>query len=371
MAVAAQCLRCPIVARPSIAQQRITKVNNLGGGARGFGIGGAPTSISRRYHGLGRVLVFARVSNKSEVLPSASADDQSPPPLVGEDSAVFELQSQKLSSWLYFTAILAAVTVVLYFAWLDPTTGYGTAYVDWLSTLTNNSPELVITAMLAIFALVHSGLASFRDRGEQLIGERAYRVVFAGLSLPLAVSAVVYFINHRYEGAQLWHVQDVPGVHQLVWLLSFTSFFFLYPSTFNLLEVAAVDKPKLHMWETGIMRITRHPQMVGQFMWCFAHTLWIGSSFTLTTSIGLLAHHLFGVWNGDRRLSLRYGDAFETVKQRTSVVPFVAIAQGRQKLPRDFYKEFLRLPYLIITALTLGAYFSHPLLRLGSSSLHW
>jgi len=71
----------------------------------------------------------------------------------------------------------------------------------------------------------------------------------------------VYFINHRYDGVQLWQVQSVPGVHQLVWLSSLISFLFLYPSTFNLLEVAAVDKPKLHLWETGIMRITRHPQV--------------------------------------------------------------------------------------------------------------
>ena len=28
--------------------------------------------------------------------------------------------------------------------------------------------------------------------------------------------------------------------------------------------MAAVDKPKLHLWETGVMRITRHPQMFGQ-----------------------------------------------------------------------------------------------------------
>ena len=41
-------------------------------------------------------------------------------------------------------------------------------------------------------------------------------------------------------------------------------------------QVAAVDKPKLHMWETGIMRISRHPQAVGQAIWCAAHTLWIG-----------------------------------------------------------------------------------------------
>lgn len=42
-----------------------------------------------------------------------------------------------------------------------------------------------------IFATVHSGLASLRDVGEKLIGERAYRVLFAGVSLPLAVSTVV------------------------------------------------------------------------------------------------------------------------------------------------------------------------------------
>lgn len=47
------------------------------------------------------------------------------------------------------------------------------------------------------------------------------------------------------------------GMHELVWVLSFLSFFFLYPSTFNLLEIAAVDRPQLHMWATGIMRITR------------------------------------------------------------------------------------------------------------------
>ena len=71
----------------------------------------------------------------------------------------------------------------------------------------------------------------------------------------------VYFINHRYDGLQLWQLQDVPGVHQFVWISNFISFLFLYPATFNLLEVAAVDKPKLHLYETGIMRITRHPQV--------------------------------------------------------------------------------------------------------------
>ena len=45
--------------------------------------------------------------------------------------------------------------------------------------------------LILIFATVHSGLASFRDMGEKFLGKRAYRVLFAGVSLPLAVSTVV------------------------------------------------------------------------------------------------------------------------------------------------------------------------------------
>ncbi|KAM3702659.1 hypothetical protein ACJW31_04G041700 [Castanea mollissima] len=300
-----------------------------------------------------------------------SKDDEDEALVVGEDSAFFDLARQKISSWLLFSLVLGVVLFVLDFAWIDNSgLGLGNAFIHAVSEL-SDSPEVVMLTLILIFAIVHSGLASLRDVGEKLIGERAFRVLFAGTSLPLAVSTVVYFINHRYDGLQLWQLQSVPGLHQFVWLSNFISFFFLYPSTFNLLEVAAVEKPKMHLWETGIMRITRHPQMVGQVMWCLAHTIWIGNSVAVAASLGLIGHHLFGVWNGDRRLAIRYGEAFEDVKRRTSVIPFAAILDGRQKLPKDYYKEFIRVPYLTITALTLGAYFAHPLMQAASFRLHW
>lgn len=37
-----------------------------------------------------------------------------PPALVGEDSAVFDLEKQSWKSWGYFVAILAAVAIGLY-----------------------------------------------------------------------------------------------------------------------------------------------------------------------------------------------------------------------------------------------------------------
>jgi len=272
-------------------------------------------------------------------------------------------------------------------------------------------PQYTIVALLTFFALFHSGLAYLRPwgahlliacglvaaptcactpyasllparqlvlinpplpvAGEAAIGPRAWRVMFASISLPLATICLMYFINHRYDGTPLWDIRQVPYVHDAMWVATFVSFLLLYPSTFNLLEVAAVDKPVLHMWETGVTRITRHPQAWGQLLWCVAHTAWIGNSFMVWTSLALCAHHAFGCWHGDLRLARQYGEAFEELKRRTSVVPFAAIADGRQQLPKDYWREFVRVPYAGVVIFTLGAYWAHPLMQQAAYYLDW
>lgn len=230
------------------------------------------------------------------------------------------------------------------------------------------SSHFVMLGLQLIFAIAHSGGAALRPWAEKYIGPRLYRIIFALISLPLAALLIIYFFNHRYDGWQLWQVQSIPGVGTLVWVLSAISFFFLYPATFNLLEIAAIQKPQVHLYETGIIRITRHPQMVGQVIWCVAHTLWLGTSFTFVTSIGLVLHHLFGVWHGDRRLSQRYGEAFALVKQRTSIIPFQAMIDGRQSLN---WQEFLRPAYLGVAIFIGLLWWSHPLLLTATSRIMW
>ena len=228
--------------------------------------------------------------------------------------------------------------------------------------------HLVMLGLQLAFAIAHSGGAALRPWAEKHIGPRLYRICFALISLPLAVILIIYFFNHRYDGLQLWLVQAVPGVRLGVWVLSAISFFFLYPATFNLLEIAAIQKPQVHLYETGIIRITRHPQMVGQIIWCLAHTLWLGTSFTLVTSLGLILHHLFGVWHGDRRLAARYGEAFEIVKQRTSIIPFRAIIDGRQSIK---WQEFIRPAYLGVAIFIGLLSWAHPLLLVATSRIEW
>jgi len=222
--------------------------------------------------------------------------------------------------------------------------------------------------LLLTFALAHSGLAALRPWGEAKIGARGYRVLFALVSIPLATVLIIYFFNHRYDGTRLWNLQGTPGIKPLVWGLSALSFFFLYPATFNLLEIAALQKPEIHLYETGIIRICRHPQLVGQVIWCLAHSLWLGTTFTLLTSLGLIAHHSFAVWHGDRRWFNKYGDAFLKVKARTSVIPFQAIWEGRQSLELG---EFLKPAYLGITAFIALLWWGHPWLVQVTARVPW
>jgi uncharacterized membrane protein len=228
--------------------------------------------------------------------------------------------------------------------------------------------HFAILGLQIVFALAHSGGAALRPWAEKHIGARSYRIIFALVSLPLAVVLIIYFFNHRYDGLQLWRVQGLPGMQTFVWVLSAISFLFLYPATFNLLEIAAIQKPQVHLYETGIVRITRHPQMVGQVIWCIAHTLWLGTTFTFVTSLALILHHIFGVWHGDRRLFQRYGDAFTAVKERTSIIPFAAVLDGRQSLQ---WQEFIRPSYLGIAIFIMLLWWSHPWLMRSTSQIQF
>lgn len=293
--------------------------------------------------------------------------------LVGDDAAAFSLKEQKFGDWIKFSAATGAVLALVAYVWFLPA---GPLLGDTFLTTTQSiigttSPDATIFAMLTVFAISHSGLAGLRPYAEEIVGARAWRVVFAIVSLPLALSCISYFVNHAHEGVKLWDLTHVPGLHAACWVADFVSFLFLYPSTFNLLEIAAIEKPQLHLWETGVIRITRHPQAMGQIMWCAAHTAWLGSSTALSASSILVLHHLYSVWHGDRRLEAKHGESFNVVKGRTSVIPFQAILEGRQKLPDDYYKEFLRGPYALVVGGTAAAYFAHPWMMAGAALLKW
>ena len=227
--------------------------------------------------------------------------------------------------------------------------------------------SLLILVLILIFAVIHSGGAALRSRAEAVMGPRLWRLFFVSLSLPSAVILISYFLAHRYDGIRLWKFQGNNYVFLLVWILTAISFLFLYPATYNLLEIPSVLKPQVRIYGTGIMRITRHPQAFGQIIWCLAHTLWIGTSFTFITSLGLIFHHLFAIWHGDKRLEIKFGEEFYKYKESTSIIPFAAIFDGRQQIK---VKEFFKLSQLGILIAIAIIWWSHKYINIAVTTFN-
>ncbi len=222
--------------------------------------------------------------------------------------------------------------------------------------------SIVVFILIIIFAIIHSGGAALRNKAELIMGPRLWRLVFVSLSLPSAIILIGYFLTHRYDGIRLWNLQGNSFIFFIVWTLTAISFIFLYPATYNLLEIPSVQKPKVRIYSTGIMRVTRHPQAIGQIIWCIAHSLWIGTSFTLVTSFGLICHHLFAIWHGDKRLEFKFGEDFYKFKESTSVIPFLAIIEGRQVFN---FREYFKLSQLGILIAIIVIWTSHKYINIA------
>ena len=222
--------------------------------------------------------------------------------------------------------------------------------------------SIVVFILIIIFAIIHSGGAALRNKAELIIGPRLWRLVFVSFSLPSAIILIGYFLTHRYDGIRLWNLQGNSFIFYIVWILTAISFIFLYPATYNLLEIPSVQKPKVRIYSTGIMRVTRHPQAIGQIIWCIAHSLWIGTSFTLVTSLGLIFHHLFAIWHGDKRLEFKFGEEFYKFRESTSVIPFLAIIEGRQVFK---FREYFKLSQLGILIAIIVIWTSHKYINIA------
>ena len=124
----------------------------------------------------------------------------SPDEIVGEDAALFQMQSQSAKTWGSFVVAVSSVLSTVYFAWIYPEgPQWGNHFKDTIESMAGGDSTLSIVYMLGIFAVCHSGLALLRPFFEPLVGARPWRYIFALVSLPLAFSCIVYFLNHRCD----------------------------------------------------------------------------------------------------------------------------------------------------------------------------
>ena len=198
-----------------------------------------------------------------------------------------------------------------------------------------NAPWYVLAAWSA-FAGTHLllGLPPWRDRLARALGEQRFVAVFSAVAaamLAVLGAVVAIFGGDGPAGAALgsdpaWRLP-----------LGFAAWLGLVLATAGLLNYMrspmALFRTELRP-VAGIERITRHAFFVGLALFAIAHALLASTAAVALYFAGFALLSLAGAVLQDRKLLRRYGDAYAGYLAVTSLLPFVAIARGRQRLRR-------------------------------------
>src|SRR5208283_947547 len=84
----------------------------------------------------------------------------------------------------------------------------------------------------------------------------------------------------------------------------------------------------------GVIRVTRHPMLWAFAIWAGVHIAGNGDTAAIVFFGAFLVTALAGMPSIDAKLARRDGNTWQAVSAATSIVPFAAIAQGRNRLVR-------------------------------------
>ncbi len=101
------------------------------------------------------------------------------------------------------------------------------------------------------------------------------------------------------------------------------------PNPGSVRQEGALDRPDL---VKGMLRITRHPFLWGMAVWAAGHLLVNGDAASLILFGSLFLLALFGTASIDAKRRRALGAKWDAFASQTSNIPFLAIAQGRQRL---------------------------------------
>lgn len=160
------------------------------------------------------------------------------------------------------------------------------------------------------------------------IGERSFQAVFALLSIGGLAWMILAFKAAPYE--PFWIIPElawVPVVAMPVALL-FVVLGITSPNPTSAGQARALTRETPAV---GIIRVTRHPFLVGVILWAASHIVANGDVASLIFFGGFLILGFIGPFNIDSKLRRRAPEAWQRLAEVTSIVPFVAIVEGRNR----------------------------------------
>jgi uncharacterized membrane protein len=194
-------------------------------------------------------------------------------------------------------------------------------------------PTFAIVALWLVFGGTHVGLATrpVRERLVARFGEHGFALLFSLIAAVSFALLVHYYAAHRHEGLPGPALGAVPALRGVLVGLVVAGVALIvagvavYPS--SPMAPSAPPRPP-----RGLARVTRHPFLVGVFLFATAHAL-LATRLDGTVLFGgfaLLAS--LGAWHQDRKLLRARGQSYAAYVAATSALPFAAVLAGRQRI---------------------------------------
>jgi uncharacterized membrane protein len=212
--------------------------------------------------------------------------------------------------------------------------------------------SLILAAVF--FAGIHLGVAgtTIRDRLIAIIGRRGYLAAFSVASL-----LGILWLIAAYRGAPyipVWGALEWWKPFAIVLMLPAVILVAVGLTTPNPTSVAqegrAAQPPQ------GILRVTRHPFLTGIGLWAIVHIIANGDIASLVFFATFAGVALAGTVSIDAKRRRILGAGWKAFAARTSIVPFAAIASGRNRFSLREIGVWRLALAIIAYALMLGGH---------------
>lgn len=210
-------------------------------------------------------------------------------------------------------------------------------------------PTLQIALLWAAFIWLHVYWRepARRARLRARFGPRTFGWAFGLAALALFVPMLRVIATHRHAGPVLYLLHDdLPWLRWVALGTIVCGFTFLLQPSW---------KAGTHAGIRGLHRITRDPWLTGWWLAGLGHLLVNGSLFDVVAFGGFLVYPVISLIAQERWHARDHAEAYREVRLRTSILPFAAILQGRQRLALG------ELPWarMIVLWLLLAAFYRH------------
>jgi uncharacterized membrane protein len=180
----------------------------------------------------------------------------------------------------------------------------------------------------ALWLAIHIGISGTTLRAALVrrLGERA----FAGVYSVLSIAALVLLIQaFRHAGTEpLWSLP--PGAYWVLVALMLPAFV-LFVASLAGANPTLTGQTLGEAGPRGVTRITRHPMMCAFSLWALVHVLGNGDLAALLFFGTFGATALAGMPSIDAKIAARDPAAWARLSATTSILPFGAIAAGRNR----------------------------------------